>query len=149
VLGEAAAVAGKTNAFLGERYRRLAKCRGTKKAIGAVGRSILAIIWDLLSDPDARFHDLGPGFHEPMSTLIAASATTSATWRRSATTSPCSPPPDRHPSACSDPAALRYTGCCRLPAHRHFPVRPPADRGSKRGLCGHRQQDGDPAGDYA
>jgi hypothetical protein len=24
---------------------------------------ILVIIWHLLSDPDARYHDLGPGFH--------------------------------------------------------------------------------------
>ena len=27
-----------------------------------ISRSILVIIWHLLSDPDARFHDLGPGF---------------------------------------------------------------------------------------
>jgi len=30
----------------------------------AVGRSVLIIIWHLLSDPDARFHDLGPGFYD-------------------------------------------------------------------------------------
>jgi transposase len=64
VLGEAAAAAGKTNTFLGERYRRIARRRGAKKAIVAVGRSILIIIWHLLSDPDARFHDLGPGFYD-------------------------------------------------------------------------------------
>ncbi len=64
VLGEAAAAAGRTNTFLGERYRRIARRRGTKKAIVAVGRSILVIIWHLLSDPDARFHDLGPGFYD-------------------------------------------------------------------------------------
>ena len=64
VLGEAAAAAGKTNTFLGERYRRIARRRGTKRAIVAVGRSILIIIWHLLSDPDARFHDLGPGFYD-------------------------------------------------------------------------------------
>jgi transposase len=63
VLGEAAAAAGKTNTFLGERYRRIARRRGTKRAMVAVGRSILIIIWHLLSDPDARFHDLGPGFY--------------------------------------------------------------------------------------
>jgi transposase len=63
VLGEAAVAAGRTNTFLGERYRRLAKRRGTKKAIVAVGRSILIIIWHLLADPTARFHDLGPGFY--------------------------------------------------------------------------------------
>jgi len=64
VLGEAAAAAGKTNTFLGQRYRRIARRRGAKKAIVAVGRSILIIIWHLLSDPDARFHDLGPGFYD-------------------------------------------------------------------------------------
>jgi transposase len=64
VLGEAAVAAGKTNTFLGERYRRIARRRGTKRAIVAVGRSILVIVWHLLSDPDARFHDLGPGFYD-------------------------------------------------------------------------------------
>jgi transposase len=64
VLGEAAVAAGKTNTFLGERYRRIARRRGTKRAIVAVGRSILVIVWHLLADPDARFHDLGPGFYD-------------------------------------------------------------------------------------
>jgi transposase len=64
VLGEAAVAAGRTNTFLGERYRRIARRRGTKKAIVAVGRSILIIIWHLLSDPQVRFHDLGPGFYD-------------------------------------------------------------------------------------
>ncbi len=63
-LGEAAVAAGRTNTFLGERYRRLAKRRGTKKAIVAVGRSILIIVCHLLADPTARFHDLGAGFHD-------------------------------------------------------------------------------------
>ena len=30
----------------------------------AVGRSILTIVWHLLSDPQAKFHDLGPGFYD-------------------------------------------------------------------------------------
>jgi transposase len=63
VLGEAAVAAGKTDTFLGERYRRIARRRGKKKAIVAVGRSILVIIWHLLSDPDARYHDLGSDFY--------------------------------------------------------------------------------------
>ena len=63
-LGEAAVSAGRTNTFLGERYRRLARRRGKKKAIVAVGRSILVIVWHLLSDPQARFHDLGPDFYD-------------------------------------------------------------------------------------
>jgi transposase len=62
VLGNAAAGAAKTDTFPGERYRRIARRRGSKRAIVAVGRSILVIAWHLLSDPEARFHDLGPGF---------------------------------------------------------------------------------------
>jgi hypothetical protein len=61
VLGEAAVAASKTNPFLGERYRPIARRRGKKRAIVAVGRSILVIVWHLLSDPEARFHDLGAG----------------------------------------------------------------------------------------
>jgi len=56
--------AGKTNTFLGERYRRIARRRSKKKAIVAVGRSILIIVWHLLSDPQARFVDLGPDFYD-------------------------------------------------------------------------------------
>ncbi len=63
VLGNAAAGAAKTGTFPGERYRRIARRRGSKRAIVAVGRSILVIAWHLLSDPEARFHDLGPGFY--------------------------------------------------------------------------------------
>jgi len=64
VLGEGAVVAGRTDTFLGERYRRIARRRGSKKAIVAVGRSILIIVWHLLADPTARFHDLGAGFYD-------------------------------------------------------------------------------------
>jgi transposase len=60
VLGEAAVVAGRTNTFLGERYRRIARRRGKKRAIVAVGRSILVIVWHLLADEHTRFDDLGP-----------------------------------------------------------------------------------------
>jgi transposase len=62
-LGEAAAAAARTDTFLGERYRRLVKRRGKLKALVAVARSILVIAWQLLSDPTARFHDLGPDYH--------------------------------------------------------------------------------------
>jgi transposase len=64
VLGEAAVAAGRTDTFLGERYRRIARRRGTKKAIVAVGRSILVIVWHLLADPNLRYHDLGAGFYD-------------------------------------------------------------------------------------
>ncbi len=63
-LGNAAAGAGRTNTFLGARYRRLARRRGNKKALVAVGRSILVIIWHLLSDPNLEFVDLGADYYE-------------------------------------------------------------------------------------
>ncbi len=62
-LGEAASAAAKTDTFLGERYRRVVKRRGKLKALVAVARSILVIIWHLLTDPTARFHDLGADYH--------------------------------------------------------------------------------------
>jgi transposase len=64
VLGEAAVAASKTDTFLGERYRRIARRRGKRRAIVAVGRSILVIVWHLLADPTARFQDLGAGFYD-------------------------------------------------------------------------------------
>jgi transposase len=64
VLGEAAVSAARTDSFLGERYRRIARRRGKKRALVAVGRSILVIIWHLLNDKNARFHDLGPDYYD-------------------------------------------------------------------------------------
>jgi transposase len=63
VLGEVAAAAAKTDTFLGERYRRLVRRIGKLKALVAVARSILVIVWHLLADPTARFHDLGPDYY--------------------------------------------------------------------------------------
>ena len=62
-LGQAAAAAAKTDTFLGQRYRRIVKRRGKLKALVAVARSILVIVWHPLADPLARFHDLGPDYH--------------------------------------------------------------------------------------
>jgi transposase len=56
--------AGRTDTFLGERYRPIARRRGKNRAIVAVGRSILVIVWHLLADPDLRYHDLGAGFYD-------------------------------------------------------------------------------------
>ena len=64
MLGEAAVILGRTDTFLGARYRRIARRRGRKKAIVAVGRSILVIIWHPLSDPDTRFCDLGSDHYD-------------------------------------------------------------------------------------
>jgi transposase len=63
-LGEAAASAARTDTFLGERYRRIARRRGKQRALVAVARSILVVVWQLLSDPNARFIDLGSDFYD-------------------------------------------------------------------------------------
>ena len=64
ILGEIAACAARTDTFLGERYRRLAKRRGKRKAMVAISRSVLVIVFCLLSDRSARFRDLGPDFYD-------------------------------------------------------------------------------------
>jgi transposase len=58
-LGNIVATAARTDSFLGARYRRIAKRRGKQKAMVAVGNSVLVIVYHLLSDPEARFTDLG------------------------------------------------------------------------------------------
>ena len=60
---QAATGAATTDTFLGERLRRLSRRLGGSRARCAVGRSILVIIWHLLADPEARYTDLGPGWH--------------------------------------------------------------------------------------
>ncbi|MFF0110980.1 IS110 family RNA-guided transposase [Streptomyces hirsutus] len=62
-LGEAAISAARTDTFLGARYRRIVKRRGHMKALVAVARSILVAVWHLMSDPTARYRDLGADFH--------------------------------------------------------------------------------------
>ena len=56
-------MAGRTDTFLGEHYRRIARRRGKKRAIVAIGRSILVILSHLLADEDTRFTDLGSGHY--------------------------------------------------------------------------------------
>jgi transposase len=63
-IGEAATGAARTSTFLASRYRRIVKRRGKKRALVAVGNSILTIAWHLLSDPDAHYTDLGPDWHD-------------------------------------------------------------------------------------
>ncbi len=55
--------AAKTDTFLGERYRRLVKRMPKKKALAALARSILIIIFHLLSNPSATYEDLGSDFY--------------------------------------------------------------------------------------
>jgi transposase len=62
-LGEIAVIAGRSDTFLGERYRRISRRRGKKRALVALGNSILTIIWHLLSDPDQHYVDLGTDFY--------------------------------------------------------------------------------------
>ena len=62
--GQAAIGTARTAAtFLGERYARIARRRGKAIAQVAVARSIMIIVWHLLSDPAARYRDLGPDWH--------------------------------------------------------------------------------------
>ncbi len=61
--GQAAIGASGTATFLGERYARIARHRGKAIAQVAVARSIMIIVWHLLSDPAARYRDLGPDWH--------------------------------------------------------------------------------------
>jgi transposase len=63
ILGEAAAAAARTDTFLGERYRRIVRRRGKLRALVAIARTILVIIWHLLASRTARFRDLGAGYY--------------------------------------------------------------------------------------
>ena len=63
-LGEGVASAGRTQSFLGAKYRRLTKRMPKKKALVATGNSMITIMHALLSDPDARYTDLGADYYE-------------------------------------------------------------------------------------
>ena len=63
-LGEAAIGAGRTHSFLGAKYRRMARRMPKKKALVATGNSILTIVHALLSNPSARYQDLGWDYYE-------------------------------------------------------------------------------------
>ncbi|MEV1249596.1 transposase [Nonomuraea sp. NPDC049750] len=62
-LGQAATSAAKTDTRLGERYCRLVKRMPKSKAKTALARTILTIVFELLSDPTARYQDLGTDFY--------------------------------------------------------------------------------------
>ena len=63
-LGEAAVNAGRTQTFLGTKYRRLVRHMPKMKAQGAIARTQLVITHALLSDPEARYEDLGTDYYE-------------------------------------------------------------------------------------
>ena len=63
-LGEASISAGRTQSFLGAKYRRLTKRMPKKKALVAVGNSMLTSVHALLADPGATYQDLGADYYE-------------------------------------------------------------------------------------
>ena len=63
-LGEASASVGRTQTFLGAKLRRLQTHMPKKKAQVAIMRTQLVITHAILSDPEAEYQDLGPGYCE-------------------------------------------------------------------------------------
>src|SRR6266550_2577843 len=63
-LGEASVSVGRTQTFLGAKYRRLCTHMPKKKAQGAIMRTQLVIAHALLSDPAAEYEDPGPDYYE-------------------------------------------------------------------------------------
>jgi transposase len=63
-IGEASANAGRTQTYLGAKYRRHCTHMPEKKAQGAIGRTQLVITHALLSDPGAVYEDLGTDYYE-------------------------------------------------------------------------------------
>lgn len=62
-LANAAVASARTDTFLGERYRRLVKRIGKGRALVALQRSILVIVYELLSDRTSRYRDLGAAYY--------------------------------------------------------------------------------------
>ena len=107
-LGRIAFANSRAATFLGTRYRRLARRRGKQKAIVATGNSVLTVIYHLLSDPDARFINLGPGDQNSASTNTAAPATSPPNSKRSPdSTSPSGTVKRSSPTKRPDTKALR------------------------------------------
>ena len=123
-LGEAAIGAGRTQTFLGARYRRLARRMPKKKALVAAGNSMLTIVHACSSDPDPDYHDLGPATTNSACTPAARPATTSAASNASATKSPSRPstpaPANSSPRPAdrgqTKPGGARAAGRCRAPS---------------------------------
>jgi transposase len=66
-LAEAAwAASHSKDSYLAAQYRRLATRRGRKRALLAVGHSILVIIYHLLKNPEVQYQDLGADFFDRM-----------------------------------------------------------------------------------
>jgi transposase len=93
VLGEAA-VAPARPLSLGERYRRIARCRGKKKAVVAVSAPSWPSSDTCYLTPPPGYATSAPASTTPASSPTAKSATTSGSSKPSATASPSNPPPD-------------------------------------------------------
>ena len=130
VLGDAAAAAAKTSTFLGERYRRIVKRRGKLKALVAVARSILVIVWNLLNDPTPASTTSDPTTTPTASPPNAGCATTSPNSPPWATGHPrtrrLNPNPHRHNITRS--ATPRGPVACPLTSGI-FPISPPVPPG--------------------
>jgi hypothetical protein len=99
VLGNAAVADDKNDTFLGERYRRIARRRGRKKANVAIGRSQSWSSSGTCSPTTTPVSTTSaPTSAPPASAPNAANAATSANSKPSATRSPSNRQPDR-PSA--------------------------------------------------
>jgi hypothetical protein len=101
-IGEVVASLARTDTFLGERYRRLVRRRGKKRAVVAVGNSVLTIVWHLLSDRTLTTTTSASTTTRQRSTSSGGNATSSASSNtspaRKSLSSPgpsCPLPPDR------------------------------------------------------
>jgi Transposase IS116/IS110/IS902 family len=119
VLGEAAVSAARTNTFLGERYRRIARRRGKKKAIVAIAVPSWPSSGTYCPIPKPVTTTWVPATRTHASTQNVGSATTSANSRLSATRSPCNPLPDPPEYSTSPlqpiPAHCAPPGCFACP----------------------------------
>ncbi|MHB1784082.1 MAG: transposase [Acidimicrobiales bacterium] len=112
VLGEVASAAAKTDTFLSQRYHRLVRRRGRQRALVAISRSILVVVWHSSATQTLASSTSARTSTKSASTRSAAPATSSGNSWPSATRSP-SP---RQPSVGTSPRA-------RLPAPHPGPAR--------------------------
>jgi hypothetical protein len=101
--------------FLGECDRRIAKRRGKKRAMVALGRSLLVITWHLLANDDLTFIGLRRDHFTKHLNPDRQKPNHIANWKPSATPSP-SPQPPKPPRGRSPHSRIRCCGAAR--AHR-------------------------------
>ena len=90
----------------------------TSKALVAVARSILVIVWHLLNDPTARFHDLGPGYHtNRIATERRVRNHIRPTHRHGLPGHPRTRRLNQTHTGTTSPGSARPAGYCRLPTH--------------------------------